>query len=384
MATNPLTKVARQHESTWTSLQRHVSGIHYSYSSLFPEDVLTFFQNKAISVGSSIGYFAPALLTTTAFILANNDVKVKTGTNHEQLPNIFALFVGYPGTGKSASVDHAATTPMLSITKPDQSLLIGRATSSALVKQIAENGKAYVVSSEIYDALNKLLKSDDESATGDIQLLCKLFSGERATYHYSTEKVREIPANTPFSILGSTQIQNAAKLIARMDQGHGLIDRFLISVPMVLRPTPQQQQEANAYIATEPIETIDEIFQAIQEHHEINNASTYTFDDDAHRLLHQMNDDFTQEVNMAILDGNMPPKSKKSDHLPRVALALHVLNYATEMLLLGQTIDECPTVISSETLKRANTFVAHLEQQKDAVCQVSLYEKECTLRPHFR
>ena len=141
MATNPLTKVARQHESTWTSLQRRVSGIHYSYSSLFPEDVLTFFQNKAISVGSSIGYFAPALLTTTAFILANNDVKVKTGTNHEQLPNIFALFVGYPGTGKSASVDHAATTPMLSIAKPDQSLLIGRATSSALVKQILKTAK---------------------------------------------------------------------------------------------------------------------------------------------------------------------------------------------------------------------------------------------------
>jgi hypothetical protein len=349
--------------------------MHYSYSSLFPEDVLTFFTNKAISVGSSLGYLTPALLTTTAFVLANNDVKVQTGNNHEQLPNIFTIFIGYPGTGKSASVDHAATTPILSISKPDQSLLIGRATSSALVKQIAENGKAYVVSSEIYDALNKLLKSDDESATGDIQLLCKLFSGERATYHYSTEKVREIPANTPFSILGSTQIQNAAKLIARMDQGHGLIDRFLISVPMVLRPTPQQQQEANAYISTEPIETIDDIIQAIHEHHEINNATTYAFDDDAHKLLQEMNNEFTQEVNTAILDGNMPPKSKRSDHLPRIALALHVLNYATESLLLGQSIDDCPTVISSETLRRANTFVAHLEQQKDAVCEVSLYEK---------
>lgn len=83
---------------------------------------------------------------------------------------------------------------------------------------------------------------------------------------------------------------------------------------------------------------------------------------------------------MAILDGNMPPKSKRSDHLPRIALALHVLNYATEMLLLGQPIDNCPTVINSETLKRANTFVAHLEQQKDAVCQVSLHEKYSTFK----
>lgn len=99
MATNPLTKVARQHQSTWTSLQRRVSGMHYSYASLFPEDVLTFFKNKAISVGSSIGYFAPTLLTTTSFILASNVITVQTGPNHQQLPNIFVLFVGYPGTG---------------------------------------------------------------------------------------------------------------------------------------------------------------------------------------------------------------------------------------------------------------------------------------------
>ena len=107
---------------------------------------------------------------------------------------------------------------LLSISKPDQSLLIGRATSSALVKQIAKNGKVYVVSSEIYDALNKLLKYDDECATGNIQFLCKLFSGERVMYHYIM----------PFSILCSTQIQNAVKLIARMDQGHSFIDRLLI------------------------------------------------------------------------------------------------------------------------------------------------------------
>ena len=43
MASNPLTKVPRQHESTWTSLQRRVSGMHYSYSSLFPENVFPLF-----------------------------------------------------------------------------------------------------------------------------------------------------------------------------------------------------------------------------------------------------------------------------------------------------------------------------------------------------
>ena len=141
---------------------------------------------------------------------------------------------------------------------------------------------------------------------------------------------------------------------------------------MVLRPTPQQQQEANTCINTEPIETTEEIPQAIQDHHETHASTMYTFDDGAYNLLQQMNEEFTQEVNMAILDGNMPPKSKRSDHLPRIAL--HVLNYATEMLLLVQPIDDCRTVINTKT------FATHLEQQKDAVCQVSLHEKYSTFK----
>ena len=72
-----------------------------------------------------------------------------------------------------------------------------------------------------------------------------------------------------------------------MDQGHGLIDRFLNSVPMVLRPTTQQQRKANAYVATQPIETIDEIFQSIQERHELHQNTTYTCDHDAKQLLHK-------------------------------------------------------------------------------------------------
>ena len=120
MASNPLTKVARQHESTWTSLQRRVSGMHYSYSSLFPENVFTFFQNKAISVGSSTGYLVPTLLTMTGFILAKNEATVQPGPNQQQLPNIFSLFVGHPGTGKSALVkDNGRSGSVINQTRRD-------------------------------------------------------------------------------------------------------------------------------------------------------------------------------------------------------------------------------------------------------------------------
>jgi len=72
--------------------------------------------------------------------------------------------------------------------------------------------------------LNKLMKSDEDNATGDVQLLCKLFSGEHCSHHYLTEQSRVIPPNTPVSILGSMQLLNAAKLVAKMDHCHGLVD----------------------------------------------------------------------------------------------------------------------------------------------------------------
>ena len=63
------------------------------------DDVHSFVKNKAVSVGSSEGYFIPTLLTTTAFILACNDARVDTST-HKQPLNLFTIFVGYPGTGE--------------------------------------------------------------------------------------------------------------------------------------------------------------------------------------------------------------------------------------------------------------------------------------------
>ena len=145
-------------------------------------------------------------------------------------------------------MDHGARNPVLAIANTDDNLLISRATFSALVKQKAECRKAYMVSFKIYDVLNKLLKCDDETASSH-SVSC--FLAKELPITTAPKKLEKIPANTPFSILGCTQIQNAAKLIAQMDQGHGFIDRFLILVPLVLRRTPQQQADANRYIETE-------------------------------------------------------------------------------------------------------------------------------------
>lgn len=176
------------------------------------------------------------------------------------------MSVGHPGTGKSPAIETVLAT-LRDIDTISKETLVSTTTSSGLVKTISKQGKAVVVSPEIFDILNKLLKNDEDNATSDVQLLCKLWSGESASYHFATEAMREIDSNSAFSALGSTQIQNAAILIFRMDKGHGLLDRFLITVPNTRKLTPEQEEEGTHYLADLPLQDFVSLFAAIYAAH---------------------------------------------------------------------------------------------------------------------
>ena len=226
--------------------------------------------------------------------------------------------------------------------------------------------KGIILSPEVFDILKKLMKSDEDNATGDIQLLCKLFSGERCSYSYSTEESRVIPPNTPFSILGSTQLLNAAKLVAKMDHGHGLVDRMLIATPLAYRPTLSEMETAADQLSTEVVDNFEEYFANINGTEQLH----FTFEEDARLLLRETIDEFVGEVNTAIKQGQVPPKSKMPELIPRVATALHVFNHTMEALLAGAPASSPPTEIAKTTLESATEFVHHLEGQKGILCQV--------------
>ena len=210
---NPIVCLLRQ--NIWASFHHRVSGITFNYEELFSDAVFKFLEAKAKSIGRSVGYLLPSLMTATSFLLANSDAHFLNGT-HLQPPNLYTLSVGHPGTRKSPAIE----TVLASLREVDtitKETLVSAATSSGLVK--TTQGKALVASPELFDILNKLFKNNEDNATGDIQLLCKLWKGESASYHFATEATQKVESNTAFSFLGSTQIQNAALLIFRMDKG---------------------------------------------------------------------------------------------------------------------------------------------------------------------
>ena len=252
--------------------------------------------------------------------------------------------------------------------------IISKCTSSGFIKRLATNKRGIVLSPEVFDILNKLFKSDEDNATGDVQLLCKLFSGEKCSYHYSTEESRVIPPNTPFCILGSTQLFNAAKLIARMDHGHGLVDRIRLATPLAFRPTLTEMETASDQIATEVVSDFCELFLNINE---IEDNVEFAFDDQGKEFLRDTMDQFVDEVNNAIREGKVPPKSKTPELIPRLACALHVFNHVMGELLAGVSATQPPNTISKATLESAASFVNHLESQKDILCQVNTYSIIC-------
>ena len=268
-------------------------------------------------------------------------------------------------SGKSSAIQHAAQEPLEHIEL--EQYIISKTTSSGLVKSLSTRKNGLILSPEVFDVLNKLMKSDEENATGDIQLLCKLFSGEKCNYQYSTEQTRVIDQNTPFSILGSTQLVNAAKVVAKMDHGHGLIDRLLIATPLALRPSLTEMESAKNYLTST---TTDDFLALMERVNNIELNSEFSFDEDAQQHLRDYVDQFVADVNVAILAGQVPPKSKTPELIPRLAAALHVFNHVMKEILEGLPESQPPATISKTTLQNAAAFVNHLESQKEILCQV--------------
>ncbi|XP_028412447.1 uncharacterized protein LOC114535274 [Dendronephthya gigantea] len=154
-----------------------------------------------------------------------------------------------------------------------------------------------------------------------------------------------------------------------MDNGQGLIDRFLVAVPRVLCPTSVEVGTARDYLSTEPDDMLKQTFQYIIDCQQ-SQTGPYTFDEDAKQLLKSQKDDFIAEVNEAIQDGSfVPPKSKQLDLIPRLAAALHVFTVALNNVLSGHVENPMPTTIPLNILQYAVRYVRHLEMQKHMLCE---------------
>ena len=120
-----------------------------------------------------------------------------------------------------------------------------------------------------------------------------------------------------------------------MDQGHGLLDRFLYLFPHCLCPSTTETEAACLWFESHelPLKQVSDIFLEMHDAHDTP-SSPYIFTEVKEKLK-TLKDDFIEVVNDAIKDGNGPPKWKKINLLQRVAASIHVFNYTTAEFLGG-------------------------------------------------
>ena len=154
-------------EYLWTLHGSFKYRVSWNVTQLFNEHQRVNYQHKLFKVGldtcpgyldtpdtcSCPGYLGLCLLTSTAYLISQNFL-VRNGS--QDMPvNLFTVFVGPPGTGKSQALKEGALQPMADVRAERDwvNTIIEKCTSSALVKSIADNKKAFIISLEVFEVL---------------------------------------------------------------------------------------------------------------------------------------------------------------------------------------------------------------------------------------
>ena len=99
MATAQVSKIRKQPEQTWNNLHKRLIGLPEPTEALFLEEVWAFLCNKAKAISTNVGYLVASIISTCAYVAGINS---KISSNGREMPlNLFTIFMGPPGTGKS-------------------------------------------------------------------------------------------------------------------------------------------------------------------------------------------------------------------------------------------------------------------------------------------
>lgn len=142
-----------------------------------------------------------------------------------------------------------------------------------------------------------------------------------------------------------------ATLLAKLDNQNGFLDRFIISIPKPFRPFPEDQLTAKNDLKHYNF-GMEDLLNDLTSMLDRDNEKIFYLENDATRLFNSMEYEYLNDLNENIQCGKPTVTSKKCDIIPKVEVAIHVM----ENLFKKQkgVIQTLPEAISSETIKKSN------------------------------
>ena len=154
-----------------------------------------------------------------------------------------------------------------------------------------------------------------------------------------------------------------------MDQGHGLLDRFVFWFPVCLRPSPQETATAQEVLGDLPLKSFTDIFLEMYSLH--STRKVFSFTQPKQKMMDTLQGEFISELNESTTEGIPPPKSKRVDLVQRVTVSMHILTHVVSHLIWGRKPRPPPKEISLETLKKSILLLEYAESQKQIIIDVS-------------
>ena len=106
MANGQISKIRKQAEQTLNQLHKRLIALPEAAECLFSNEVWGFLTTKANAISANMGYLVASIIATCAYVAGLNARIHSNG--HEMAMNIFCIFIGRPGTGKSQVLKECA------------------------------------------------------------------------------------------------------------------------------------------------------------------------------------------------------------------------------------------------------------------------------------
>lgn len=150
--------------------------IPFPWSDVVPEKSRMWFEAFAKSHNTAPEYVFVGALVTTAVVMGPKSF-VKVRETYEEPTNLFAICVGFPGSGKSQAYRMTVREPLESLSSPLSTILVDDYTKKGLFRHLQNHGGRALLAHEEMGAFFDLVQKRQLEGNAERQLYCRLYDG---------------------------------------------------------------------------------------------------------------------------------------------------------------------------------------------------------------
>ena len=148
--------------------------VSFPWNDAVPKKIHTWFETYAKSHNTAPEYVLIGALVTTAAIMGPKSF-VKVRQTYQEPTNLYAICVGFPGSGKSQAYRMTVSEPLLALEPPFSNMLVDDYTKRGLFKHLQRHDGRALLAHEEMGAFFDLVQKRQLEGNAERQLYCRLY-----------------------------------------------------------------------------------------------------------------------------------------------------------------------------------------------------------------